>query len=81
MTEHQVFWVCVLGILGVTAIAVVPLSGLFWRKIIRDWKAADLKLAMIERGYSADDIERVLRAGEPDKLAVSSHRRGPEYAR
>lgn len=81
VTDSQIFWVCVCGIVGVTLIAVVPLSGLFWRKIIRDLKAIDLKLAMVERGYSPADIERVLRAGDSDTLTAAPPPRDSEYAR
>jgi hypothetical protein len=66
MSGDQIFWICIAGIIGVTLITGIPLTGLFWRKIIRDIKATELKLAMIDRGYTPEDIERVIRASESD---------------
>jgi len=71
MSGDQIFWICLAGIIGVTVIAGIPLVGLFWRKIIRDLKSVELKLAMVERGYSAEEIERIVRAGEPDAPAAA----------
>jgi hypothetical protein len=44
-------------------IAVVSTLAKNWRKVHESEHAAALKQSMIERGMSADEIERVLRAG------------------
>ena len=40
-----------------------------WRQVRITEAEVSLKLRMIERGYSADEVERVLRAGLPTKPA------------
>ena len=51
-----VFWA------AITLICVVPVLCHYWWKARRDEFDAGLKQSMIDRGMSADEIERVLRA-------------------
>jgi hypothetical protein len=67
------------GILTVTflfggwiIVAIVARVSKSWLKIHQSEHQAALKQSMIERGMSADDIERVLRAG-PSSLEESEH--------
>ncbi len=53
-------------VLAFAAIAVPFLAGVvgyFWHKTKRDEQLTSLKHAMLERGMSADDIEKVIEAG------------------
>jgi hypothetical protein len=66
------------GILSVTFIfggwiivVVVASIAKNWRKVHESEHLAALKQSMIERGMSADEIERVLRAGPASSLADS----------
>lgn len=45
-------------------IAIVAIIGGFWSKTVKANRIAELKRAMIERGMSADEIERVIAADE-----------------
>ena len=47
---------------GIMAAAFFGLIAAYWRHAQME---ADLKRAMVEKGLSADEIERVLRAGGP----------------
>ena len=47
---------------AITVICVVPAISAYWYRIRKAEIEADLKRAMIERGMSADEIERVLKA-------------------
>lgn len=49
----------VMGVVGVSAIFIPN-----WRKVRQTEANTRLKHKMIERGFSADEIERVLNAGE-----------------
>jgi len=56
------FW-CVVGVVAVTAIIARQ-----WRRVRVAEAVAALKAQMIEKGYSAEEIEKALQAGlEPDK--------------
>jgi hypothetical protein len=57
------FWVCVVGLPVLGWVVTEAVAN--WRKVKVSEQAAVLKQNMIERGMSADDIERVLRAGKP----------------
>ena len=39
-----------------------------WRKVREAEQSAALKQSMVEKGMSADEIERVLKAGAPPKV-------------
>jgi hypothetical protein len=74
------------GILTVTflfggwiIVAVVSSVTKNWRKVHESEHAAALKQSMIERGMSAEDIERVLRAG-PESLEESGRDSGKDDA-
>jgi hypothetical protein len=59
-----------LGVAGVTVIAIITMGIVAtlvreWRKVRVAEQAAALKQAMIQKGMSAADIERVLKAGGP----------------
>ena len=45
----------------------IPVIATAWQKVARIRADADLKQSMIERGMSADEIERVLKAKSSDK--------------
>lgn len=47
-----------------------------WRQVRITEAEVSLKLRMIERGYSADEVERVLRAGLPTKRHRMSRTQG-----
>ncbi len=44
-------------------VALVAIIGPQWRKVHRDNEATRLIRQMVDRGFSADEIERVLNAG------------------
>jgi hypothetical protein len=46
--------------LGIPIVAIV---GWFWYKIAKTTSENDLKRSLVERGMSADEIERVMSAG------------------
>jgi hypothetical protein len=50
----------------VFSVPVVAIVGYYWHAIHRDKVNADLKREMIERGMSAEDIVRVLEAGQSE---------------
>ena len=52
----------ILGILAGCAIPIVAIVGGFWSKTVSDKSKNELKRAMVERGMTADEIERVLHA-------------------
>jgi hypothetical protein len=54
------FFACLFGTL--VLIVAVPVIASAWRQVARDRADADLKRSMIERGLSAEEIERVLKA-------------------
>ncbi len=56
-----------LGVVFGCGIPIVATIGFFWYKIVKTTSEAELKRSMIERGMSADEIERVL-AAEPTKV-------------
>jgi len=75
------------GILGICVpfatgiiIGVTLIVSSYRRKMVRDDMEATLKMEMIERGMSADDIERVLaaRIGPPSHKHACGHKRHAE---
>lgn len=65
MSSEMVFF----GFLA--AVILIPSLAHYWSTLrIKEWELS-LKHAMLERGMSADEIERVLRAsaGSPEKAA------------
>ncbi len=67
LLTHEIFAViffwCVAGVVAVTAIVARQ-----WRRVRVAEAVAGLRAQMIERGYSADEIEKALHAGlEPGK--------------
>ena len=58
--------------LGGCLIAIVAIVGGLWSKTVKSNRIAELKRAMIERGMSADEIERVIAADE-----IPEHKRKP----
>lgn len=67
MLAESQFWSTLLGmpqiaIAMICIISVAGIAGNYWYKAQRDRSADELKRAMIERGMSADEIERVLKA-------------------
>ena len=60
-----VFVMC--GAVGLTAI-ILPQ----WRRVREVEASTRLKHKLIDRGFSADEIERVLKAGDEDETSISS---------
>ncbi len=58
--------------LGGCLVAIVAIVGGLWSKTVKSNRIAELKRAMIERGMSADEIERVIAADE-----IPEHKRKP----
>jgi hypothetical protein len=56
-----------LAIIGVFSIPIVAIVGGLWYKIRTVTSENDLKRAMVERGMSAEEIERVLGARAPER--------------
>ena len=62
----------------VTAVAIIALITAHKRRALRDEMEATLKIEMIERGMSTDEIERVLAAKmAPSAKTPSCNRRTP----
>jgi len=53
--------------IGAFSIPIVAVVGGFWYKIRKTLSENDLKRTMVERGMSAEEIERVLAAHTPDQ--------------
>ena len=51
-----------LGVVFGCAIPIIAIIGVFWYKIAKTTSENDLKRRMVERGMSAEEIERVLAA-------------------
>jgi len=64
----------IIGFSATTIIIVGVTIAVQWRKAVQARYAADLTARMIERGFTADDIERVLSAG------ATQRRRGKHSA-
>lgn len=52
------------GVLGAFAIPISAILGGIWYKLNKARSENDLKQSMIERGMSAEEIERILNAGQ-----------------
>jgi len=52
---------------GAYAVAVVAVAGGLWYAVERTTSVNRLKQRMVERGMSAEDVERVMAAGMPRK--------------
>ncbi len=63
MTPDQIFTVVVVAISCAAAAAIVPVAAYFWYWGRVAEQNAVLKQSMIEKGYSADEIVRVLSEG------------------
>ncbi len=72
---EAVFGICIPFIAGVI-VAVTAIISINRRKMQRDDMEATLKMEMIERGMSAEEIERVLaaRIGPPKRQHGCGHR-------
>ncbi len=57
--------VCLFGM--IVLLVAIPVIASTWREVAKDRADAELKRAMIERGMSVDEIERVLKAKSSDK--------------
>ncbi len=54
-----------LGVVFGCAIPIAAIIGVFWHKIAKTTSENDLKRRMVERGMSAEEIERVLGTAPP----------------
>lgn len=68
MLAESTIWYAIFGmpqvaILMACVISLGSVIAYYWHKTIVDRSANELKQSMIERGYSAEDIERTLAAG------------------
>jgi len=62
MSSEHIFWVVISAIVGVVIFLVVPIIGYFWQVIARDSKLIELKLELVRQGFTAADVERVVKA-------------------
>jgi hypothetical protein len=62
--ENTVAVVCVFSV------PIVAIVATFWSGVEKTRSRNDLKRSMVERGMSADEIERVMAAGGKDKCRV-----------
>jgi hypothetical protein len=69
LSAQQIFGICIAGIVGVTAIFLALVIGLFWHGLVRAVLLTRLKRDMIAAGYSPADVERVVRASPPEGRA------------
>jgi len=65
-SPSAVFWI------AITLMVIVPTIAQYWHKSRRDEIEADLKREMIQRGMSADDIVKVLRASSKGRPVEES---------
>jgi hypothetical protein len=66
-----------IGLVAVAGAFLIPIMGILcgvvttwivnWRKVRVSEHLSALKQSMIERGMSADEIERIINAGQPSK--------------
>lgn len=61
---------------GVTAMITVPTIVTYWYKSKKAAMDADLKMKMLEMGMTAQDIERVLHAGESSEVTRAALENG-----
>lgn len=61
------------------AVAAVGLLAPQWRRMRQHADDARLKEQMVQRGFTADEIERVMRAGD-EATHAPSHRRAAHHA-
>jgi hypothetical protein len=62
MNGDQIFWLGVSGIIGISVVLSLPMLGYYWHAIVRDAKILELKLELVRQGFSAEDVERVVKA-------------------
>ena len=62
-------------------VALVSIIGPQWRKVHRNGEAVRLIRQMVDRGFSADEIERVLNAGMSQDDHSSSRRDWKRFIR
>ena len=55
----------VIGIIMGCGIPIVAIIAKYWHDAVRSRSEIELKRSMVERGMSADEIERVMSAGTP----------------
>jgi hypothetical protein len=72
LLDPPVLWGAV--VLVVAGIAIIAPH---WSRTRRSGEVTRLTHRMLERGYTADEIERVLRAGLPDHAAEASDQQKP----
>jgi hypothetical protein len=61
-------WLSIVAVVGLIG-SVVASIGRNWRKVRESEHLVSLKQSMVDRGMSAEEIERVLNAGRPVKSA------------
>lgn len=71
MTDHlfSVWGWLIIGVVGLTLVAVAEIVAKAWRKARVAELDASLKAEMIRQGRSAEEIERILKAGGPAAAA------------
>ena len=55
-----------LTILLIFSIPIIAVGGYYWHEVMKNRSNNELKKSMIERGMSADEIERVMNAGKSE---------------
>jgi len=56
-----------IAVIGTFAVPLAAIIGMAWYKMNKVRFEIDLKRSMVERGMSADEIERVIAAGQKDE--------------
>ena len=66
-TEIGIWHVAIVAIGGSFLVGIIGTLAKNWRKARENEHLAVLKQSMVEKGMSAEDIERVINAGRPSK--------------
>ncbi|OWK46814.1 hypothetical protein [Fimbriiglobus ruber] len=66
MEGQQIFYLCCIGVAAVVAFVAIPILSHYWYAHRIAEQNAVLKQQMIERGFTADEIVRVIAAGTGD---------------
>ena len=77
MNSEQIFWVVISAISTAGVVAAIPIVGYFWQVITRDSKLIELKLELVRQGFTAADVERVVKANA-EPLPVTRPNMTPE---
>ena len=66
----EIFWnEQTIAVVMVFAVPIIAILAVFWHKLETHKSDNELKRSMVERGFTADEIERVIAAGAEKKPA------------